>query len=107
MPENAEALAHYYHLRAQGVDPTSARLHVRMRFGIIINGDLPVADDVTERAEDPIPPREDMELGGDFPNTIYGTSTGPQYGVPVNNGRPDCEWCEGSHDYCDGSECEK
>jgi hypothetical protein len=83
MPENAEALAHYYHLRAQGVDPTSARLHVRMRFGIIINGDLPVADEVTEPV---VPEREPMEFGGDFPNTIYGTSTGPQYGRAGTDG---------------------
>ena len=78
MNQNAEAISYYYHLRAQGVDPTSARLHVRMRFGIVINGNLPVADDVTE----PVVPREPMEFGGEFCETIYGTSTGPNYHAP-------------------------
>ena len=77
MPENAAALAHYYHLRSQGVDPVIAKQHVRQRFGIDI-GDVPEADAVTTPADPP--EREPMEFGGDFGQTIYGTSTGPQYG---------------------------
>jgi hypothetical protein len=90
MPENAEALAYYYHLRSQGVDPISARLHVRLRFGIIINGDLPAADEVTT------PVREPMEFGGDFPETVWGTSTGPQYGRAGDY----CECCDPDEIFC-------
>lgn len=76
MDQNAEALSHYYHLRSQGVAPASARQHVRQRFGVDIYGSVPNADTVATA----IPPREQMEFGGDFCNTIYGTSTGPYYG---------------------------
>lgn len=75
MDQNAAALAHYYHLRAQDVSPDDARAHVLQRFGVRING-VPAASEVTEK----VPPRETMEFGGDFCKTIWGTSTGPQYG---------------------------
>ena len=77
MDQNAAALAHYYHLRSQDVSPSDARAHVRQRFGIEING-VPAAEEVTQ----PLPEREPMEFGGDFCETIRGTSTGPQYGRP-------------------------
>ena len=84
MSQNAEALAHYYHLRAQGLDPDVARQHVRQRFGVEISDQVPSADAVVT----PVPPRESMEFGGEFCQTVWGSSTGPQYG------REPVEFCE-------------
>jgi hypothetical protein len=72
----ARALAHYYNLRAQGIPPLDARMHVRLRFGIIITADMPAPVEAVEVVSSSKP----GDFGSDYPKTIKCSSTGPAYG---------------------------
>ena len=76
---NALALEHYYRLRAQDVNPQDARNHVRQRFGVVINGDLPNPDEVVTPVT--LDPARPSDFGSELTETIWGTSTGPVDGI--------------------------
>lgn len=104
MNQIARALIHYWTLRDQDVPPAKAADHVFQRFGVQVdhNSLEDAADNSIENVRNPDMPWPGY--GDGFRETTWGSSTGPQYGMPV---RTDCEWCEGDTDLCDGTECQK
>lgn len=107
MNQIATALAHYWGLRAQDIADAAARDHTFQRFGVRIDVTSVenAADDCEEIVRNPDMPWEGYGEG--FRETTWGSSTGPQYGMPARHLACGGEYCEGDSDLCDGLECQK